>query len=93
MVDYRFDCCGEQVPATVLAVDMDDASRTDPNVWGAPDDEGRIVPDMSAPYEAKVLLPDPKPDVTLKLDGGFEVVTRAIRYVGSPGWSWPGQAS
>lgn len=92
-VAYRGDCCGEQVPAVVLAVDMDDDTRSDSNVWGAPDQYGRILPDPDAPYEAKVLLPDPRPNVTLRAADGFELVTRAIRYVGSPGWSWPGQDS
>lgn len=87
-VDYRSSCAVPLVPATVVAVDMDDEDRADGNVWGDPDEDG-----LPVPWEARVLRPDPRPNVTLQLDGGALVVTRAIRYVDSPGWSWPGQSS
>lgn len=92
-VEYRSYCGAPLIPATVVAVDMDDEDRDDGNVWGSPDESGVIRPNPFAPWEARVLLPDPRPNVTLQLDGGFVVVTRAIRYVDSPGWSWPGQSS
>lgn len=92
-VEYRPSCAAALVPATVVEVDMDDEARDDGNVWGAPDGLGTVRLDPFAPREAKALLPDPRPNVTLRLDGGGLVVTRAIRYVDSPGWSWPGQSS
>lgn len=92
-VEYRAECAGPLVPATVVAVDMDGEARDDGNVWGDPADHGVVRVSPSTPWVSRVLLPDPRPNVTVQLAGGPEVVTRAIRYVASPGWSWPGQSS
>lgn len=88
---FRPECAADLIPATVTAVDMDDAERVDGNVWGALDEEGRIMPNPVAPVEAKLLLPNPNPNVSLDLVTGRQATTRHIRYVDSPGWAWPDQ--
>lgn len=93
VVDYRGDCAAELLPGAVVEVDMDDVDRDDSNVWGAPDEFGVVRVNPFAPFEDRVLLPDPRPNVSLQLDDESLIVTRAIRYRDSPGWSWPGQES
>lgn len=80
VVQYRSECDLPTVTVTVVAVDAGDLD--DFNVWTR-DEEGLLLRDEEG---QPVMLPAPNPNVTLLLASGSLVVTRQIRYAGSPGW-------
>jgi hypothetical protein len=92
VVLYRPKCFERVEPAEVvevLGMTAADEDRNDLNVWqtsGGLDDLGKRV---KIPPERRVRWPWPNPNVRVRLKDGREVVTRQIRFEGSPGWCWP----